>query len=341
MRVFVYEYLCCGGMASPSASLAAEGRAMLAAVLDDFRRAPGASVTALLAPAAAGVAPDGVAAHVTDADGEGAAFRRLAAAADYTLAIAPEFGGLLEARCRWAEEAGGRLLGPSAAAVRLAADKAALAVHLRACGVPTPPCVPPAEARRFPAVLKPRDGAGSQATFLVHDETGLQRALGQARAEGWAGELVAQPYVPGEAAGVAFLVSPGLRPALPPAAQDLSTDGRFRYRGGRLPLPPDRAARAVRAAERAVAAVDGLRGYVGVDVVLGEAADGGGDAVIEVNPRLTTSYVGLRALARFNLAEAMLAVVAGKAPPAWEWGAEEVCFSADGSSVKDASAKRR
>ena len=34
-----------------------------------------------------------------------------------------------------------------------------------------------------------------------------------------------------------------------------------------------------------------------------------GDRVIEINPRLTTSYVGLRALARFNLAEALLAVI--------------------------------
>ena len=49
----------------------------------------------------------------------------------------------------------------------------------------------------------------------------------------------------------------------------------------------------------------GLSGYVGVDVVLG---NDGRDWAIEINPRLTTSYVGLRALAGFNLAEAMLAV---------------------------------
>jgi predicted ATP-grasp superfamily ATP-dependent carboligase len=42
-----------------------------------------------------------------------------------------------------------------------------------------------------------------------------------------------------------------------------------------------------------------------VDVVLGREPDGSGDAVIEVNPRLTTSYVGLRAAVRTNLADAM------------------------------------
>ena len=77
-------------------------------------------------------------------------------------------------------------------------------------------------------------------------------------------------------------------------------------------------------------AVEGLRGYVGVDVVLGTAADGSGDVVIEINPRLTTSYIGLRALARFNLAEALLAVVEGTEPPALEWGTAPVRFTSDG-----------
>ena len=36
--------------------------------------------------------------------------------------------------------------------------------------------------------------------------------------------------------------------------------------------------------------------------------------VIEINPRLTTSYVGLRALASCNLAAALLNVVAGQKP---------------------------
>ena len=40
-----------------------------------------------------------------------------------------------------------------------------------------------------------------------------------------------------------------------------------------------------------VESFSGLRGYVGVDVVLGQDKL----YVVDVNPRLTTSYVGLRA----------------------------------------------
>jgi hypothetical protein len=124
----------------------------------------------------------------------------------------------------------------------------------------------------------------------------------------------------------------GPRQTLPllPAEQHLSQDGRFRYLGGSLPLPDALADRAVRLARRAVEAVPGLLGYVGVDLILGEPDDGSRDVVIEINPRLTTSYVGLRAMADVNLAEAMLRVAIGEevAPLAWKRG--QVCFEADG-----------
>ena len=55
-------------------------------------------------------------------------------------------------------------------------------------------------------------------------------------------------------------------------------------------------------AERTVKAFPGLRGYVGVDLVL----TGKEVVVIEVNPRLTVSYVGLREVAGFNLAQSVI-----------------------------------
>ena len=83
---------------------------------------------------------------------------------------------------------------------------------------------------------------------------------------------------------------------------DLSSDnarhrGTFQYLGGSCPLPSGLAARADRLARCAAAAMPEWRGYIGIDLVLGEANDGSEDYLIEVNPRLTTSYVGLRVLA--------------------------------------------
>jgi predicted ATP-grasp superfamily ATP-dependent carboligase len=335
MLIFVYEFVCASGFDAP-ASLSREGRAMLDAVLQDFGRCPGVGTTTLL-PAHASPVPTAWPNNTVIRVGpneECEQFVEQARRADYTLVIAPEFDGLLFERCRWVEEAGGRLLGPSSAAVRLTGDKLRLAEHLLRQGVATPrtfPCPNVAVSLPIPLplVCKPRYGAGSQAMFLLRNADEVNAAARQAAGEGWRGEMIAQPYHAGRSASVSFLIGRDTTLALPAAAQLLSDDGRFRYLGGALPLPPELNLRAQRIARQAVDAVDGLFGYVGVDVILAPSAEG--DVVVEINPRLTTSYVGLRRLARFNLAQALLAVTAGSPLSCFRWHEETVMFGADGS----------
>jgi predicted ATP-grasp superfamily ATP-dependent carboligase len=341
MQVFVYEYLCGGALAfqSGAASLRTEGWAMLRAILEDLGRCPDVRVVTLLAPGldvGGFVFPENLSVQSLRPGAEEAAFRKLAEQADFSLVIAPASDDLLYQRCRWVEEEKGHLLGPCAEAVQLTGDKLKLAEHLGARGVPTPPSVilVPGDGLgtlRPPFVCKPRYGAGSQATFLVRTLQDLSRCEIEASAEGCTGEMIVQPYVSGLSASVAFLAGPGRLVALPATEQRLTTDGRFRYRGGRLPLSSDLDRRARTLAERAVRQVEGMHGYFGVDLVLGAADDGSEDAVIEINPRLTTSYIGLRVLADFNLAEALLATATGKPLPAWQWRAGGVEFTSDGN----------
>lgn len=260
--------------------------------------------------------------------------------ADWTLVIAPETGGILESVARQVLRAGGRLLGPSPEAIRLTSDKLMLAEHLRASRVATPETVvitasPPEGCAGIPAtlrwvwstpsgcntwlgshpnglpqplteidpiVLKPRDGAGSQDTFLIRDPSELEKILPTL-----SGEMIVQPFIAGRAASVAFLIGPHDVMPLLPCGQELSDDGRFHYRGGSIPLAVELANRGTELARCAIVAVRGLLGYVGVDLVLEQE-----DVVIEINPRLTTSYLGLRAACRENLAEAMLRMAEGE-----------------------------
>jgi tyramine---L-glutamate ligase len=326
MRVFVYECVCAGGLGSDvPASLLREGRAMLDAVCADFGRIPGVEV-------------------VTLADQR--RFYETAASCDWTLVIAPEFDDHLHDLNQAVLDSGGSLLGARPDAIRLTGDKQATAAFWHERGV-RHPRTETLDAERFasfppPWVMKPRYGAGSQATFLIRNrDDGMrvfvgpgfpawpnsQRALRPGRKAWPHEEFIVQEYVRGQAASVALLIAPGQTIPLLPARQHLSNDGRFRYQGGSLPLPRDLAERATRIALAAVAGIDGLQGYVGVDLVLGDAGD---DYAIEINPRLTTSYIGLRQLCRGNLAELMLKGARGEAMPPPLWAEGEVRFQAPG-----------
>jgi predicted ATP-grasp superfamily ATP-dependent carboligase len=332
--IFLYEYTCAAlAPQDVPPSLRAEGRAMFTAVAEDLARVPGVEVVGLVHEAFDETEVAGCRWIRTRAEED--ACRALAATAAYTLLIAPEFADLLAARCRWVLEAGGRLLGPGPDAVRLTADKLALARHLHAHGVPTPVCHLADDplalaALRFPVVCKPRHGAGSLATYLVNAPEDLAAALAASAAEMPADQAILQSFHLGLPVSIAFLIGPRQILPLLPASQQLSPDGRFRYAGGSLPLPPALAERAVALGRRAVEAVPGLRGYVGVDLVLGHAADGRDDQVIEINPRLTTSYIGLRALVETNLALALLRIAEGDASVRVAWRGGAVDFTADG-----------
>jgi hypothetical protein len=83
------------------------------------------------------------------------------------------------------------------------------------------------------------------------------------------------------------------------------------YNGGIVPLHHSLERRAMETARKAVESVNGLVGYVGVDMVLTRR----GPLIMEINPRLTTSYVGLTKVVNFNPAQAIIdAVVEGRLP---------------------------
>lgn len=261
-----------------------------------------------------------------DPDQERELFSRLAAECDGTFLIAPESGGVLARRRRLVDELGGRPLGCSGEAIELCTDKLALSAFLERHGVATIATTsfqPDAllQAFPFPVVVKPRDGAGCLDTFRVDGADSLCVARAAFSGSESSGRAIVQPFVPGQAFSVAAIVDvDGAQHVLfPPVLQELSVEGRFRYSGGSAPARFDAVTmnRVRTLVDQVCAVLPGLAGYVGFDMILPETLPGT-PLIVEINPRLTTSYLGYRALTRENLAERLLGRSCRPADVCWE-----------------------
>jgi predicted ATP-grasp superfamily ATP-dependent carboligase len=320
MRILVHEFASGGGLAGRRvpASLGREGAAMRDALIADLAAMRRHRVVATVDPRFPLRAPPGV--EVVTLPPESAALLDgLIASADAVWLVAPETGGCLERLAARAESMGTTLLGPGAAAIRRASDKAGLPRRLARYGVPHPktrvlrPGADRGRAARevgYPVVVKPTRGAGCQGVCLARDARELSRAVDMADRANGKGPLLLQRYVPGVAASVSLLADGKRAVALTVNGQWVRASRPFAYRGGTTPLDHPLVPRAVEAAIGACRALPGLRGYVGVDVVLTDSEA----VVIEVNPRLTTSYLGVRAALEGNVAALALAACAGALP---------------------------
>ncbi|MBX3440763.1 MAG: ATP-grasp domain-containing protein [Planctomyces sp.] len=334
MRVFVFEFVSGGGLADAPLppSLAAEGRAMWSAVARDFSAIADARVVTTRDPRIAPL-PHGIEQRVAESvASERDLFREECAAADVILVIAPELGGELQRRIERADalrRPDSVLLNCPPAVVRIAADKWLTFETLDQRGIPTISThrlsndVPPFP---LPWVVKPRLGAGSQDVALVQSLDRLGGALTEAPGLAEPDAAIIQPFVAGRSLSclALFDAAGALVDLAPVAEQRLSDDGRFRYLGGRIPADVDPAPLQALALSAAAALSAGAQapcvGPIGFDFV--QAADGTLQ-VVDINPRLTTSYVGCRRLATHNLFASLLALEAGPRG----WGREPVEFS--------------
>lgn len=254
------------------------------------------------------------------------AFFNLAISCDATLVIAPEFDRHMFKYTQGIEAFGVSLLSPNSQFIEIASDKNRTCTlltdnHIR---VPLGRALMPHDEWpndfELPFVMKVNDGAGSMCE-LVETETTQSRA----------GVMRIEQLVKGSACSVSFLCRGANSPiACPPMSQILSADGKFQYLGGTRVMDRNLANRASNLATKAIRAMPPTTGYAGVDLVMGDDEDGSGDYVIEINPRLTTSYLGLRRISNMNLAEAMLTIARGEDTDVTFQDAA-VSFGADGT----------
>ncbi|MFN8652635.1 MAG: ATP-grasp domain-containing protein [Gemmatimonadales bacterium] len=291
MRIFVYEHVTGGGMLgeSPSPGLVHEADLMLRTLLRDLGEVPGVSCVTTRdhrLPPLSGVE------CLTAEPGESpqGLYRRGVVHADAVWPTAPETGGALEQLGRTVLDGGRRLLGTHPDTVRVTAGKRATAIALARAGVPVVPTF--AFEDDTPAltpsawVLKPDDGAGAEDTVLHMTWDSAIAALEQRRET-----HVLQPWVRGTAASLSLLCAGGAARLLACNQQHVRmSDRRFTLSAITVNGLASRAEDLAPVAAAVAATFPGLWGYVGVDLILSSL----NTTVLEVNPRLTTSWCGLR-----------------------------------------------
>jgi predicted ATP-grasp superfamily ATP-dependent carboligase len=327
VKVFAFDYVANGGMlaAGLPAPPAHHGGLMLRALLDDLGAVPNVELLTMpcsragaAGPAAAlaSVAGDTLAsareaARSCAGDGFLRRFDACCLQADAVWPLAPEQGGLLEDLSRKVLLHERVLLGSRPAAVRVAGSKLLTAQTLARAGVAVVDTYP-ADAVTIGDlpdsgcawVVKPEYGSGCADTRLFSRR---RRALAWIQSHGGAG-YVLQPFLPGKLCSLSLLCRDGLARILSCNTQRIVVaDNQFHFLGTTVNGVTDTTGTFARCARGVAAAMPGLWGYVGVDLVMSN----GGAIVLEVNPRMTISHAGLHASIGINPAALVLGLLDG------------------------------
>lgn len=304
-RIFVYEHVTGGGLAGQAlpASLVREGNLMLEAMVDDLITIGGMEIVVTRDWRLGPMREPAQTLRVGPGEDIEVVLRRGLNEADAIWPVAPESDGVLERVCRFATACGTSVIGSTPGAIRITASKSATSDVLARHGIAVVP------AYRSPAevpdeyeylVIKPDDGAGCLETLLSS----------RTAASAWwsrhgSNRFVVQPYVAGEALSLSMLCAAGAVDIISCNTQRVHpVDGVFQFRG--VVVNADPAGRQTyRGLASAIArAIPGLWGYVGIDLI----ETSSGPVVVEVNPRVTTSYAGLARALGINTAARILAL---------------------------------
>ncbi|MFO1002117.1 MAG: ATP-grasp domain-containing protein [Planctomycetaceae bacterium] len=344
--ILIFEYLLAspGAWRKTSVSMQREAISMLVSLVSDFSRLPDVQPVVLVASDArvqlesSDQWPAGITVLSIEKDPAEwlACPQRVPESFAATMVIAPESGGVLISLLRHLQTGSWQAvpnLNVSWQLAEIFTDKLRTFEWLQRHGLPTPAtkAITAAEYDRLRrsrdcaslfedeksmpmnaglGILKPRDGVGCEGISFIHlfEEELLptdERLSGDDRP--W----LLQQYIPGVPCSVGFIGGRGVASStvLSPALQNLRLqNGQPVYSGGQIPCEPVlRDAISLVASKLAIALSD-FSGYVGADIVVAQNSSKELQAsIVEVNPRLCTSYVGYRRSTSDNLAAWLLA----------------------------------
>lgn len=303
MNFFVCEFITGGGMQHKTLppQLAREGEMMLSALLADLQEAGVQHLLCTRDPRLPICNNHVKTVPATDNIWE--TWRKCMEASAMAWIIAPETDGILYELTRMAHTAGCVVTGCTLETVQLAASKCNTIQHLTAHNISCIPVINDTDAvsaNRNGWVVKPDDGVGAEGCcFFPRLEQMLTYVRSQKK------RMIIQEFIPGIAASMSILCHAGRALLLASNRQMFHfSNGRGHLQGVIVNGLPEYATQFNEIANDIADSLPGLSGYVGVDVVISD----NGPLVVEINPRLTTAYSGLRRSLGKNPAEWILSI---------------------------------
>ncbi len=176
----------------------------------------------------------------------------------------------------------------------------------------------------FPAVLKLPESDGCEGLNIVRNKEQTKDAAVKF-ANNKIQAFIAQELVQGVAASVSLISNGTEAQPITLNKQDISlkTPGQLSsYNGGATPFRHKQIQAAFAAAKNLVESIQGLRGYIGVDFVLTESEP----VIMEINPRLTTSYVGMNEILPTNIMQMIVNSIFNRKVPEPQETVGFTCF---------------
>lgn len=306
MKIFICEFITGGGLYREhlQESLAKEGALMRDAILRDFAESP--EIELILTHDARLPAPSADAIAIRTEDDVWQVWKACIASADAVWPIAPETDGLLLKLTEMVTQQGKVLLACKSEAVRIASSKYATFELLKSAGID---CVETYRESKLCNALhstawvaKLDDGVSCDGSVYFANYEALEVWL----AAGCGQAHIFQPYVTGVPASISMLCKDGKAYLLSCNMQkiELSEEG-FAYHGSVVNGMAQYWQVFSEVAAKVANAMPSLQAYVGIDVIVRD----GRVLVLEINPRLTTSFAGLHKATGGNVSKLVLELI--------------------------------
>ena len=311
MKILVFEFITGGGFAQEELPepLAKEGLLMLETLIGELAVLTSVELTVLLDFRVKLLdLPKGI--RIIRVGSEQSIYTllpQLIELSDWVWPIAPEMNSELEKISALVESKNKRILNSSLDAVALCSDKFLTYQRLKSKGVSVVDTQKLNKTSpKFPGkwVVKPKEGVGCIDTYLITEEALFKKITSQIEKKT---DFIYQPYVKGESLSLSCLFKDGRGWLLCCNRQImLNEQNQLKLIACEVNIKTEYLSLYQNLVDQVSATIPKLWGYVGIDIIQPKE---GKPSILEINPRLTTSYVGIHQAIAVNVAKAVVEMI--------------------------------